>query len=253
VKRGSLGVIIAAVAASAFVVTLSMPGCGEVPTEETIQLGQGGAGKFTSFLPAGDACVPTGAHGKHGTYTCATCHYCAGTVSFDPTGLAVNPGGPAPVFDATAKTCSNVKCHSVPAGTFSYYFPDGDGNPVLNTVSYGGTGGGSTPSWYIPPGTGGCGTCHQNPPTYNGQKYVWHSGYHGNQGPTGAYNQCQLCHSDAVSTNGVATGLSTGNCNPTTLQPVTGTPPGSVPCSTFHANGTMNVTAAFKTACFGCH
>jgi predicted CxxxxCH...CXXCH cytochrome family protein len=139
---------------------------------------------------------------------------------------------PQPTFDATAKTCSGVACHSIPSGTFTYLFPGGDGEPVAETVTYGG--GTATPSWYS---AGiGCTGCHGNPP----QNYLWHGGLHGGG------NQCELCHPDAVSVNGVATGLSTAtNC---------AGPNGTlIACASLHANGTLDVQPKFKSTCFGCH
>jgi predicted CxxxxCH...CXXCH cytochrome family protein len=203
-------------------------------------------------------CIPTGAHGKlavnfatgHAGFECKECHYIGGRLAFKPAskgGLAFLPAPAArPYFDATAKTCSNIACHTVPAGTFSYYFPGGDGEPVLNTVPYGGGGPQPTPNWYS---TGAsCSACHVSPPRYNGQPYAWHSGLHGG---TLAYNDCQLCHLDATSSyqgGGVwnAVGLSTAtNCT------VNGVP--NQPCSKLHANGALNVNATFRTQCFGCH
>jgi hypothetical protein len=176
-------------------------------------------------------CTPTGAHGKHGAYACSVCHKYAGTLSFDKNGPAYGTGIPAPTFDATAQTCSNVACHTVPPGSFSYYFPGGDGEPVLNTVSYGGGAPRPTPGWYT---TGAsCAACHDNPPR-NGStgSNVWHSGYHANQGPTGAANQCQFCHPDATGSGGVGTAITN---------------------SALHANGVANVQATFRSSCFGCH
>jgi hypothetical protein len=179
---------------------------------------------------------PTGAHGlpggvpgvggptKHGGFDCKTCHVVGGVFSFNPSGPAIATGQPLPAFDPTLKTCSNVACHGMYTGTFSYYFPGGDGEPALNTVNYSGSGG-SAPSWYT---TGlGCTACHGNPPR-NG---AWHSGYHAG-GPTSASNQCQFCHPDATGSNGQGTAIT----NPA-----------------LHGNGGVNVQARFTTACFGCH
>jgi hypothetical protein len=175
--------------------------------------------------PTGECGTGTGAHDKHAAFDCLVCHYVGGVLCFDINGPAVSPGNPLPSFDATAKTCSSIACHGVPAGTFSYYFPGGDGEPVLNTVTYGGAIV-PTPSWYT---TGlGCGACHSNPPR-NG---AWHSGYHGGQGPTGPRNQCQFCHSDATGSSGLGTTIT----NPA-----------------LHANGTVEVQARFTSSCFGCH
>jgi hypothetical protein len=183
------------------------------------------------------ACQPSGGHGSsHGGAACTACHAVGGRLAFPLGGAAYGPdwtpGKPLPTFDATSKTCSNIACHAVPAGMpYSYYFPGGDGEPVLNTVYTYGNAGGTTPSWYA---TGiGCGACHPNPPT-NGStgSNAWHSGYHGGQGPTGARNQCQFCHPDARGSNGQGTTITN---------------------SALHANGAINVQASFTSTCFGCH
>jgi hypothetical protein len=196
----------------------------------------------SEVLPTGTTPVPTGAHGlpgyiaggptQHGKYECRVCHYVGGVLMFDPNGLAVALGKPLPSFDPNTKTCSNIACHGVPAGSFSYYFPDGTGEPALNTVTVFGNSGGSTPSWYAA-GGGACGSCHANPPKYGTDgSNVWHSGYHGGQGPTGARNQCQFCHPDASGTNGQGTTIT----NPS-----------------LHGNGAYDVVARFTSTCFGCH
>ena len=182
-------------------------------------------------LATGDVCVATGKHDKHAFTACANCHNCGGVLQFNATGPAVNAAYPLPTFDATAKTCSSVACHTVPPGTFSYNFPDGTGEGFeVRTVTYGG-GAQTTPSWYST-GSVGCSACHGNPP----RNYTWHSGYHG--GNTGTYNRCELCHLDVVSAVNpatgfyAATGLSTAtNCGATRNQP----------CASLHANGTVNV------------
>lgn len=180
----------------------------------------------------GPICSGTSAHGKHVT-SCMTCHASPGIVRFNPAGPAVAPGQPPPVFDAGTKTCSGVACHGVPAGTFTYSFQGGDGQSVPNTVSYGGTSF-VTPSWYA---SGiGCTACHGNPPA-NG--YVWHSGYHYGG------NACELCHPDAISQNGVATGLNPAtNCGPGGTYGV---------CANLHANASLDVWPAWDSSCFGCH
>ncbi len=175
-------------------------------------------------LPTGQCGTGTGAHGKHSAFDCSACHYVGGVLCFDGNGPAVAPGKPLPSFDVTSKTCSNISCHGMYSGTFSYYFIGGDGEPVLQTVSYAGSGG-STPSWYS---TGaGCSACHGNPP----RNSTWHSGYHVG-GPTTPSNQCQLCHPDASGLNGLGTAIT----NPA-----------------LHANGTVEVQARFTSSCFGCH
>ena len=141
--------------------------------------------------------------------------YLAGDAAPLPT-ISGTDGGP--------RTCSNVACHGVPAGTFSYFFPDGSGEPTFNTVDFGGVYA-TTPVW----GTTGntCTACHGNPPR-NG---AWHGGQHAG-GPTAATNQCQFCHPDATGSNGRGTAI-------TNLS--------------LHLNGVVNVQARFKSSCFGCH
>ncbi len=185
----------------------------------------GGDRPAASREAARSTCSPLAAHPKHATATCTTCHACDGVVAFDPAGLAVMPGQPAPTFDAATKTCANVACHGVRAGTFSYFMPDGQGEAELRTFDYGSTPQ-PTPSWLT---TGiGCAGCHGNPPR-NG---YWHSGSHALQGPTGTVNQCQLCHPDATGSNGVGTAIT----NPA-----------------LHGNGVVDVQPRYKSSCFGCH
>jgi hypothetical protein len=187
-------------------------------------------------LDGDPSCTPTGAHGKHGGYECQVCHNVGGRLAFARTGsnaLAYGAGLGTPTFDATTKTCANVACHAVPPGTFSYNSYDwGLDQTVLVTVNYG-SASRPTPSWYVT-GAAGCTACHDDPPR-NGStgSNVWHSGYHGGQGPTGAYNQCQFCHPDASSPN---SGIGDTITN-----------------ATLHANGAVNVQVTFTTACFGCH
>lgn len=183
--------------------------------------------------PTGDCGTGTGAHAKHATFDCQVCHYVGGVLCFDSNGPAVSPGNLLPSFDTTAKTCSNIACHGMYSGTFSYYFPGGDGEPELKTVSYAGSGG-STPSWYT---TGlGCTACHGNPPpAYPG----WH-GWHANRILAG-YNDCQLCHNVPNTYPYVSIASGTGGVGTTINTP------------SQHGNGTVTVYARFTNRCFGCH
>lgn len=222
----------AAIALAAAVALLGASGCEMQATEQASYGARTGGQALTADNVCADAdnCTPSGAHAKHGAFACSVCHKVAGRLAFDKLGPAYGAGYPAPTFDAGLKTCTNVACHTVKAGTFSYYFPGGDGEPVLNTVNYGGGAPRPTPSWYAT-GAIGCTACHDDPP----RNYTWHSGYHGNQGPTGAYNQCQLCHPDASSpNNGIGDTINATN-------------------AALHANGAVDVQAAFKSACFNCH
>jgi hypothetical protein len=174
------------------------------------------------------ACNPGGAHPRHAAFACTTCHMSHGPSRFDPNGPAVirpsagNPFPPVPTYAPTAKTCSNVACHAIPQGTFSYYFPGGDGEPELKTVSYGGPVA-ATPSWYA--AGAGCAACHANPPP-NG---MWHGGRHAvNYGGT----TCQFCHPGEAGSSNVGTAIVN---------------------AALHRNGTVEVQARFRTYCFDCH
>lgn len=190
-------------------------------------------------------------HTKHQSFMndCKACHnltpsfMAAGTFFKDSSKGAFLPGGPAPVFAPsgfwsspqtnTPASCSNIACHNVPAGTYTYYIYDwGLDTSVPVTVNYGGMSTG-TALWQDNAATS-CTTCHGNPPK-NG--YVWHSGNHGN-GTVANGNNCETCHPDAKST------LSPDR---TTILSNYITAPSQ------HQNGTVDVVAKFTSGCFGCH
>jgi hypothetical protein len=201
-------------------------------------------------------CGPTGAHQKHGGYSCTVCHKYAGRLVFDSTSAAYKAGQPKPTFNAVTKTCSNVGCHSVPSGTFSYWSPACEGTDAecTVTVSYGNSGG-TTPSWYAT-GTNTCGGCHSFPARLaNGSIPVWHSGLHGINIPNG--NACQLCHPDVTgayvygglpsfvgTSAGLITSCATGTYCSSTL---------TIANPLLHGNGTVDVAPGFRSTCFGCH
>lgn len=204
-------------------------------------------------------CAPTGAHGKQHV-VCSVCHVRPGTLSFDPSGPAYNPAYGNPSFNATTKTCSNIACHAISPGTFSYYFPgnetDADGYPipVLKTVHYprNTNGPADTPSWYT---TGvACTACHGQPPypsTLEGPD-TWHSGSHANNQNVGPImpNACELCHNSTAVPYGtwIPVAFSTcgtdGKCQGYQINPA---------ATGQHANGTATVNAQFRSQCFGCH
>jgi hypothetical protein len=178
---------------------------------------------------------PSGAHSSHSAYDCQTCHKPHGFLIgwFDPNGPAFikptpeNPAPPPPSYDRTSQTCSNVACHGVPLGTFSYYFPGGDGTPELKTVAYGGYV--TTPGWYS---VGqGCFACHGNPPSATGG---WHRLDFPHVRGVPSSQDCSFCHPDA---SGV--GVGTAITNPA-----------------LHRNGVIDVQGKWNTRngrCFGCH
>jgi hypothetical protein len=237
-------------------------GCGEEAGGTADQLPAAALDRPAAAL-TGPQCTTApdkvGAHPKHAGYACSVCHQVGGALCFDPAGPAVKAGAPAPTFDFTLKTCSNVACHGVPAGTYSYYFPgnetDPDGYPIpeLKTVNYGGTMAASTPSWYA---TGaGCTACHGNPPA-NGSdgSNAWHSGNHaGSQnfsmggGLVLNANQCELCHNRLQ-----------GSTYSPIAQSAVGPPDGkyhgtAILIPALHGDGAVSVVARFRPACFGCH
>ena len=184
-------------------------------------------------LDGDPACTPTGAHARHASYACSVCHKVAGRLVFDRNGPAYAAGQPAPTFDATAKTCSNVACHSV-SGTFTYERYNW-GSDSYDQVSFAYGGSGSQPNWYAT-GSGTCSACHGMPPTYA----AWHSGQHGTQPMYATTNACQTCHPDA-------SGLLVYGPTGVTAQNVSITNP------SLHRDGTLQVTPRFTSACFGCH
>jgi hypothetical protein len=198
----------------------------------------------------------SGAHPKHAGFGCKVCHMVGGVMCFDPAGPATGTGTP-PSFDVATKTCSNIKCHGVPAGTFSYYYPgdetdeNGDPIPVLKTVNIYGNTGGITPSWYST--GGGCTACHGNPPA-NGTdgSNAWHSSFHANNQNVGAINPnaCELCHNDPTRPFGTWVPIAfssvgtDGKYHGYQINPA---------AATQHANGGPVVLAKFVSQCFGCH
>jgi hypothetical protein len=219
----------------------------------------------SQVVPSDTTPIPdgTGAHGKpgyvsggptrHGKYDCSVCHLVGGVLLFDPSGPAVAQGMPLPTFNATTKTCSNVACHGVPAGTFSYYFPgnemDEEGYPIpeLKTVAVYGNSGGTTPSWYAT-GSVACSACHLNPPRFGTDgSNAWHSGSHANNqnvGPIGP-NACELCHNrlqnNIFSAIAQSSGVGAATVGTAILIPE------------LHGNGVYNIVARFRSQCFNCH
>jgi predicted CxxxxCH...CXXCH cytochrome family protein len=160
---------------------------------------------------------------------CTECHpvptttiHATGTVAFAWGGLATS-GGAKPSFDAASATCSSTYCHGNYQGTFNFTFPDAIQEPAPQIYSY--AGGAGSPRWSD--GAMTCGSCHAMPPN----NAVWHSGSHGGG------NQCQLCHPDAtgtISSSGIVTGA-------------------AITSPAQHVNGVVEISAVFKSTCFGCH
>jgi len=175
--------------------------------------------------------APTGAHMKHGAFACTACHLIPGSPCLDPAGPAAAPGKPAPAFDATAKTCSNVACHGAYSGTYTYGVWDyGIDDVVYVTVPYAGSGGAAN-SWFSTGST--CSTCHGNPPPPTNN---WHASNHASSMPNG--RTCEICHPDATSAvvGGKTVGVSIKAAS-----------------AALHGNGVVNVQAKFTSKCFGCH
>ena len=130
-------------------------------------------------------------------------------------------------------SCSNIACHSLSSatngGSFSYYFgQDGEGLPVLQTVTYGGTITGGSVNWVstnLP--SANCDACHGNPPV--GAYHATGAGGHAGTIP-GAQN-CEFCHPNVVLKNG---------------KPV-------IINKAMHRNGIIDIKARYKSTCFNCH
>lgn len=120
--------------------------------------------------------------------------------------------------------CSAAYCHGGYTFIYNYTFYDDPRTAIITNQIQ------SSPDWYGGSYTGDrCAMCHVNPPPTGN---VWHSGNHGNQGPTGARNQCQLCHYDeATSTNGYGTAVTN---------------------KLLHLNGVLDVNRS-GSGCSGCH
>ncbi|HSN92350.1 MAG TPA: hypothetical protein VLS93_14055 [Anaeromyxobacteraceae bacterium] len=226
------------VAASTLGVAALVSGCGPMSPPPAEPAAGARAGALTETV-----CTATGGHDKHAMvqYGCSTCHLVGGSLCFDPAGAAYAPGRPAPSFDVVGKTCSNVACHGMYSGIFTYSSWDwGCDCPVEVSVAYEGNMG-STPSWYA---TGaGCSACHGNPPP----RYpAWH-GSHA-LGSFADANDCQLCHPDALAQPGTGVGYA---LNTATTCTVNGVPNSS--CALLHANGSVNVTPRWTSKCFPCH
>lgn len=173
---------------------------------------------------------PHDLHVRRAGAECLDCHsphdgMFAPLVSFSD--RARLPGGPEPVLNAD-RSCSNVACHMVPAGTFSYWTIGGDGEWAPATVAYGGVPV-RTPPW--PEATSdGCRACHGSPPSPPAGP--WHSGMHGNVAG-GPLNACTLCHPS--------------------VELVNGTPAIRAGAEAMHRNGVADVRGRFTSRCFGCH
>jgi hypothetical protein len=189
-------------------------------------------------------------HTKHQAFMndCKGCHNL--TNSFIASGVFFNDsskgaylsGGPAPVFTpsgnwsfprtTTPASCSNIACHSIPSGTYTYYIWDwGIDEAVAVTYNYGGM---STARalWQDNPNTN-CNSCHAIPPFASN---VWHSGSHGNF-MIGA-NNCETCHPDAQSSTSLDGATIISNY---------------ITAPSQHGNGNVDVVAKFTSRCFGCH
>ena len=189
-------------------------------------------------------------HTKHQTFMndCRACHnltnsfMASGTFFKDSSKGAFLSGGPNPVFVPSgswsspktnvAASCSNIACHNIPAGTFTYYIWDwGIDESVPVTVNYGGMSS-ALALWQDNAATN-CKSCHAIPPY---ARNVWHSGSHGNY--MIGINNCETCHPDAKSN--IAPDGKTILSN-------------YITAPSQHANGTVDVVAKYTSKCFGCH
>jgi hypothetical protein len=187
--------------------------------------------------------VRVGAHTKHVAATmtrpfdCGVCHVkptsllspghidnATPVASLHFSGLAVASAPvPPPSWSRGDATCASTYCHGNYEGIYTYWAWDwGSESLVEVQVPYAGKK--ATPQWTA--GAMTCGSCHGNPPVATG---AWHTPYHG-YGVE--YRECQLCHPDATSVNGVGQAIT----NPA-----------------LHINGTIDVSPRWANKCFGCH
>jgi predicted CxxxxCH...CXXCH cytochrome family protein len=191
----------------------------------------GGAANQTGAPPKGTWGFRTdasriGAHAKHvtagaisGAIACATCH----VVPADALSAGHLNGSTATVtWGGIAASSGASPVWNRTTGTCASTYCHGgySGTFVYDfwgpaSAPYAGSK--ATPKWTDAPMT--CTSCHGNP-TNNGN---WHSGLHGGG------NNCNLCHPDVDAAGTTIT-------NPA-----------------LHINGTVEVQAAFKSSCFGCH
>lgn len=243
--RTWIGTVIRLAAASGSLVVIA---CGEPRAGVGDVASTSAAVTQERVIPTGEACTPTGKHVEHGSFACATCHQCPGTVSFDPALAGANAA-----FDATTKSCSSVACHGFPAGTYTYYTWDWSIEDVVAvTIPYGGEAGSGAASWYSESGAT-CDGCHGYPTTYQGTVRAWHSGVHGSSF-TQKGNACQLCHPHVSGAYVYASHVATSgglisSCAPGTFCSA----PGTILDPTLHRNGTVDVSPAFRSDCFNCH
>jgi predicted CxxxxCH...CXXCH cytochrome family protein len=197
-----------------------LPGCGS----ESLIEKEAATGIRVTHREMANASIDDMGHSIHYwtvPMTCTDCHGGHGTPIRFPA-LAQIPGAPAPSFDPTAHTCSNVSCHSVPRGTWTYWTMGGDGELYENAVEYGGPV--TTPN-YFEAVFKACRSCHASPPSPAAG--AWHSPSHGGGGQRA---ECSLCHPGVTKVDGKL-----------------------VISGTTHRNGTVDVTPAWKSTCFGCH
>ena len=163
--------------------------------------------------------------------TCATCHVTptdalstghlnGSTATVSWSGLATATAA-SPTWNRATGSCAATYCHGNYQGTYTYGTWDwGCDCPGPNvTVQYRGTG--AAVNWAG--GAMACTSCHANPPATGN----WHSGSHATPLPDG--NDCSTCHPHV---NAAGTAI----LNPS-----------------LHVNGTVEVTPAWRPACFNCH
>ena len=226
----------------------------------------------TSDATATDITNPTNSgtgvqvHADHASQNiaCKTCHLVGGVVQFDPAGPAVMPGtyqvnsagkvtailnqAQVPTYDPTHGTCSNIYCHWVKPGTFTYYDNSLGAN---NTVPYGTPLPATTPDWYSTAGpSASCTGCHGYPPYTAPNQYVWHSSWHGGVNINSSLNPdfmqanyCSTCHPDVHTVVNGTIGTAGAQLVTTITNP------------SMHNNGVVNVDESGQGygSCVYCH
>jgi predicted CxxxxCH...CXXCH cytochrome family protein len=178
---------------------------------------------------------PAGAHLAHLTairaapLLCTDCHDGVVPVQSLPThvngvadvrfGARAASGGATPGY-LPESGCSATYCHGSYSGVYEYTSWNGE---VEEPASAAYEGARATPRWTDGPTT--CASCHGAPPATG----TWHTPFHGNQPQ---HRECQLCHPDATSVNGV---------------------PAAITLPAMHVDGVVDVTPLWASACFNCH
>ena len=187
-------------------VAIIASGCGQdTSAPEDGLASQSSALTQDHVIPTGEVCAPTGAHGKHATFGCAACHVCGGVLQFDPNGPAVKRRPAAAELRRDGedvlqrrvpqRSVRNLHLHRLGLG----FRLGGRGHRAVRRQRR------QRDAFLVHDGRRGLHRLPRQPARTTTPGTATHGGG----------NQCELCHPDAVSSGGVATGLNPAtNCGP---------------------------------------